>query len=247
MKSPTPHHPIRQLSLFAGISLAAFILMPQEASAQRKAGRGFDKRGLGNRGGQIFGFNIGELGAIRDKVAAHKRLTLGGAGFYNKDNHELRGAHFKTYMLIRNSLVEDRIDEAIGRTAVDELIEIGTQAQKQQDENGRIPDEQAAKIRQQIASLASRIKEAREAQVNPDTLTPKLNERQVTMEELYRYCVDSDSASQGQAASLRRKLDSLEQKEANAKKGGSISDRNREKLMEECIEIWKAFAQVLKD
>ena len=66
------------------------------------------------------------------------------------------------------------------------------------------------------------------------------------MEELYLYLVDSKTASKGEAATLRRHLDGLEKKEEAAKKDGKVSDRDREKLVEECVDVFKSFVKVLK-
>ncbi|NWK55329.1 hypothetical protein HW115_06885 [Verrucomicrobiaceae bacterium N1E253] len=239
------------LALATGIALSCFTLGISDAEAQRngkgnKGGKGHGGKGKPGARAHDRGFDLAELGVIRDKIAAHKRLTIGGAGYYDQKNHELRQGHVKVYSMIRHNLVEDRISEQLGRDAVDELLAIGEQAKELQGEDGTLNAEDAATIAAKQRALGKRIAEARESKVNPDILTPKVNERQVHMEELYRFAVDSKTASKGQAATLRRHLDSLEKKEDTAKKDGKISDREHEKLIEETIEVWKAFAKVLK-
>lgn len=231
------HH--QTLALTTGLTLACLSFTLIDASAQRP--------GKKRPAARVHpGFDIKELGAIRDKIAAYKRLTFGGAGYYSKENHGLRERHVKTYMIIRNSLVEDGINEELGRSATQELLSIGETAKELRGARKELNDADAKKIASKISTLSKRITKARESAVNPDTLTPKINERQVMMEELYLYAVDSQTASKGNAATLRRHLEHLEKKEASAKKDGEISDRDREKLVEETIDVWKAFAKVLK-
>lgn len=251
MKKKQPYNKHTSFAITACLSAACLSFTLIDASAQRKGPKGpngHNGRGKGGpaAGAHINGFNVAEFGVIRDKIAAHSRLTLGGAAYYSKENHELRREHVKTYALIHNSLVEDRIDEKLGRKAVDELLTIGESAVDLQESDGSLSAENTEKISGEIHTLRQRIQKARESKVNPDTLTPKLNERQAKMEELYRFAVESKTASKGQASTLRRHLDSLEKKEDAAKKDGKLSDREHEKLIEETIDVWKAFVKVLK-
>ncbi|BDS06895.1 hypothetical protein NT6N_19350 [Oceaniferula spumae] len=191
-------------------------------------------------------FDINELGSVRDKFAAYKKLNFEGAGFYTKNDRELRVAHTKTYLLIRNSLIEDRLEEDTGRNATAALMTIGQEAKKLLVDKEALSDEDAESILGKIQALAKRIEGARLNKINADTLTPKINERQVTMEEIYLFAVDRNTASKGQAATLRRHLTSLEDKESRAKTDSSVSDREREKLVEDTIDVWQAFVRVLK-
>lgn len=241
MKTKTRHN----LTKLVSFSLIAFLIT--DAAAQRRGG---PPRG-GNGGGAVApaparNFDINELGTIRDKFAAYKKLTFLGAGYYSKKDRELRSKHIRAYLLIRNSLVEDRIQEDVGRNATAELLNIGEEAKRLTGEEAALDAKDAESIGGKIETLAKRVQAARLNKVNPDTLTPKINERQVTMEEIYLFATDSGIASKGQAATLRRHMTSLEDKEDRTKKDGNVSDREHEKLIKETIDVWKAFVRVLK-
>jgi len=232
-------------SLTAALSIVCLSATLIDTHAQR---RGPHRR----RGGfapapakrQIFDFKV--LGPLRDKFAAYKRLTFGGAGYYTKQNARLREAHAKTYMLIRNSLVADRINEELGRKATSDLLSIGEEAKRLRGGDKALSEKDAGKIGHKILTLAKRLKEARLNKVKTDTLTPKLNEHQMTMEEILRFAIDTKLASKGQAATMRRHIADLEKKEEHAKNDNKITDRERKKLAAETIDVWKVFVRILK-
>lgn len=239
------HKHIGSLAITACLTIACLTFTMGETFAQKKK-KGHNRRpGAGERG-RARGIDFEELGAAKDKVAAHNRLTFGGAGYYTDKDRELRTAHIKTYSLIRRSLVEDRVSEDLGRKATAELLTIGEQAKEARGDATQLNEDDAEKTASSIHKLAIRIGEARSNEVDGDILTPRINNRQVSMEELYIYLVDSKTASKGEAASLRRHLDRLEKKEEASKKDGKVSDRDREKLVEEAAEVFKSFAKAIR-
>ena len=177
-----------------------------------------------------------EFGALKDKFNAHKRLTAGGAEYYGKDETRLRVEHAELYQHIHRACLEDRLSEQAARDAIQELLTIG----KLHTTNGSSPAETAAKIN----TLKKQVRSDMADKVPADTLTPKLNRMQFHIEEALRFGEDTEALSSGNISSLRRKLDSLEDKEAKAKDDGSVSDRERENLIEESREIWR---DALKD
>lgn len=237
-----PH--ILTKSLGASMCLATFAVSAIHADAQHR--RGIPRGGGGVAPPAEQGVDFGKLGVLQDKFAAYQRLTFGGAGFYTKGDSRLRKAHTKTYQLIRNSLIEDRISEEEGRNATGVLLAIGAEAKRLRGDADALGEEDAALIGTKITALAKRIREARTNKTDPGILTPRINRRQVHMEEILLFAIDSKIASKGQAATLRRHLDSLEKKEDRAKGDRKVSDRERENLVQETHEVWKAFVRILK-
>ncbi|MCP5537453.1 MAG: hypothetical protein H7A51_14620 [Akkermansiaceae bacterium] len=249
MKNTSKPHLVPQsarLIVAAGVAITTLCMTTPDADAQRRPGPGLiPKRGGGPIAERRLGIDFGEIGAIRDKFAAYKRLTFGGAAYYTKQDGHLRVAHFKTYMLIRNSLVEDRLDEEAGRNAVEQLLAIGKEAKRLRGDNDALSQDDATKINGKIRTLAERVGKERGNKVPADALTPRVNERQATLEEAFLFGVDSKALSAGQAATLRRYMSSLESKEDRAKDDDKVTDREREKLVEETVEIWKKMVKAL--
>ncbi len=179
--------------------------------------------------------DLAELGAIRDQFEAFQRMTAGGAKYYTKEEAKLRERHVKTYGFIRMSVVEDRLQEAQARKLIQVLFTIGEE-HLQGD----------TKTDARLSALKEKIQELRADKVDQDVLSPRLNESQFKLDELHRFAVAEEALSTGEASSLRRKLDRLEEKEDSAK-AKELSDRNREKLIEESREIWRSVVKDLQD
>jgi hypothetical protein len=176
-----------------------------------------------------------DFGALRDKFLAHQRLTNGGAKYYGKSDSELRREHSSLYQKIQHATLEDRLSEEDARTAIDELFTIGEL---------HLASPETAEASQKLAALKQETRSKTKGKVPAEALTPRLNRLQFHVEEALRFGEASGNLSTGEFSSLRRKLDSLESKEDKAKEDEVISDREREKLIEEAREIWR---DTLKD
>lgn len=233
----TPHSARLKISTALVCFLAAMLTL--ETFAQRGAPRGGGAKALKH-------VKLHHLGSTRNKFEAFQHLHLQGAAYYAKNNPRLRKLHLQTYQLIRNSLVEDRIDEQTGRDALEELIKIGQSALETLGDKETLTKDEVTSVTAKLKALNQRIKDARTVKVEAETLTPKINKSQLLMEEIYLFGTMEDIISDGKANTLRRHLSSLENKEDRAKNDNNISDREREKLAAEAVDAWKFFVRAFK-
>lgn len=215
----------------AALAIIAFNVTADAKGKVHKA----HKKHAHNKGAKSLVGDASEFGALTDKFRAHQRLTAGGGEYYTKQESKLRAEHSSVYHSIQRATLEDRISEEDARNAVDQLITIGKAHQAAGASDAT--SSSLSKIRRDVKSKMT-------DKVPADTLTPKLNKMQFHMEEVLRFGADSDTLSTGDISSLRRKLDNLEGKEDKAKSAGAISDRDREKFIEDSREIWR---DALKD
>ncbi|MFC5051318.1 hypothetical protein ACFPK9_11935 [Rubritalea spongiae] len=171
-----------------------------------------------------------DFGALRDKFIAYQLLTNGGAKYYGKSDQTLRAEHISIYQMIQRLTLEDRLAEEDAREYIEELFTIG-------ELHLTSPDTAAAY--QKLEGLKQDIRSEAKEKVPAEALTPRLNRMQFHMEEAIRFGEENENLSTGELSSIRRKLDSLESKEDKYKTDDEISDREREKLIQEALEIWR--------
>lgn len=208
----------------SGVALFTFI-----ALLGAEARPGFKKTGKRGAVG-----SVAALGAAKDKFVAHKRATAGGAGFYSDANREIRRTHVSIYGVISNGLIEGKLTDEDGRSFIDRLFAIGAAAGGKE-----ISEKEEEGFQTRLNKLSEDVRNARLDQVNQDAKTPRINRLQIMQEEIVRFGIDTGELSDGQVASLRRKLDSVEAKEQAAKADGSVSDRERENAYEASREVWQ--------
>lgn len=179
--------------------------------------------------------DLQDLGVLSDKFREHQRLTSGGGSYYDKSEFTLRAKHFGIYKAVQHAVLEDRISEEQARDAIQQLFTIGKVHKASPD---------STKTTAQLSKLHASLRQDMSKEAPAGIITPKLNRQQFTLEEVIHFGTASGELTNGEINSLRRKLDSLESKEDKAKTGDSISDRNREKLIDEVQKIWTA---ALKD
>ncbi|MGJ8671925.1 hypothetical protein [Rubritalea sp.] len=213
-------------------TLAALsILSISSTSILAKPGpRGFNQGVSSSPAQRVLNGDASDFGALQDKFTAYQRLTNGGAKYYDKSDGELRKEHVTIYEKIQHVTLEDRLTEEEAREAIDELLTIG-------ELHLASPD--TAEASQKLEALKQDIRSKTEEKVPADALTPRLNRMQFHIEEAIRFGEENGDLSTGELSSIRRKLDSLESDEDSAKSDDEISDREREKLIEEAREIWR--------
>lgn len=200
-------------------------------------GNGPEGNGPGGMGLRGLG-NIDELGAKRDEFLAYRRLNFEGLGFYTKQD-ELVGLHSRIYHGIEEATVTDRLDQTKANGFVDQLLSIGSKAKALRGSADQLSAADSATIRQDLETLGASVRAATANQVNPDTLSPRIDRLIWTMNELYRFA-QSGGTSAGRAAIIRLHADSLERKEAAYKAAGKLTERERESLMRAAREAWRA-------
>ncbi len=222
-------------------AVALMTLIGLSVAEARPGVRKLDNRGKGNKS---LSHTIGDaraLGATKDKFVAHKRATAGGSGFYSDTNAKIRGTHVSIYGTITNSLLEDRLSDTEGRSFIDRLLAIGSEA------GGKDLSEAEAEVfRTRLKKLSDDVREARADNVNQAATTPRINRLQMTQEEVIRFGIDSGELSAAQVSSLRRKMDSVEAKEQSAKSDGEVDDRERENALEASRGVWEDIVKVLR-
>ena len=110
-----------------------------------------------------------------------------------------------------------------------------------------LPEYQAKKIKAKLTKLRDDLKSEREDTVKPEILTPQLNRIQINLEELVKFGQDEDILSSGEASSIRRKMNNLSRDEKKAKSDKNVSDKEREKLMEDARELRRETIKQLLD
>ncbi len=212
-------------------SIVALCLLSASSSALAKGKVGHKHHR--NHGAKSAVGDASEFGVLTDKFREHQLLTSGGGDYYTKSESRLRAEHSQLYRSIQSAATEDRITEEDARDAINSLLTVGAKHLAAGDAaSAEITSAELSKIKKSV-----KVKMTDKAPAG--IITPKVNQLQFHMEESIRFGEASDRLSSGDIKSLRRKLDSLEAKEDKAKASGTVSDRDHEKLLEECREIWR--------
>jgi len=127
----------------------------------------------------------------------------------------------------------------VAREQVDQLILIGRKARELRGEAAQLNDTDAYLIRTDLEKLEQRIKSASAKQAVVETMTPELNRVQWTMDELARFG-KTGVLTEGRQAMITRRLESLETREDDAKADGKLSEHERQDLLDQTREVWRA-------
>ncbi|MBC8126577.1 MAG: hypothetical protein H8M99_05455 [Gloeobacteraceae cyanobacterium ES-bin-144] len=188
----------------------------------------------------------GEGGALREEAILDRLDTHGPLGVWEKDRRpaDLERYHILTYQRIRGLLVNGSLSEQQGADfkKTHEQITAELQAEREQG----LTDTSRALIRGKLDKLNDDINAVVKKATEGNERTPLLNRKEHRMEELIAFGERSGRLSKAEAASLRRKLASLQKLEERLKDGG-ISTRDREKLQKEANEIAMDLHRELKD
>lgn len=212
-------------------SILTLCVIAASASAQAKGKLGH-KHHRNHAAKSVVG-DASEFGVLADKFRENQRLTSAGGKYYTESESRLRAEHSQLYRSIQSAVTEDRISEEEARDAVKSLLTVGEKHLVAGDAAS------AEQTSTQLSEIKKAIKTKMSDRAPAGIITPKVNRLQFHMEEVMRFGQATDRLSSGELKSLRRKLDSLEAKEDNAKASGTISDRDHEKLLEQSREIWR--------
>lgn len=226
-------------AIFAAATLTVTIT---EANAQRPRVKKKAKRAEMHANG----IDAGALGAVKGQFEAWKRTVLGGGDYYTSKDRDLRSTHAGMYAKLRTAALEDRLSDAQFRELVGGLLEIGKKAKGLRGDAEGLSVGDKATVSAQLRDLGKRAKESAANEISRKALTPKVNRMQISVEEVFRFGVDDELLSAGQQASLRRKYESLEKKEAAAKKDEEMSEQERENLWEDAVENGRDTAEILQ-
>lgn len=227
--------------------LAAVVTLSTHADAQRARPGGPARPGVRPGAATAGGFDIAELGAIKDKFIAFRKAVYEGDRYYTDKDIELRRAHAGMYMLTVNSLVEDRIREDAGAYYIEQLFLIAEDAKKQRGSKDALEEYQSKKIKDRLEKLRKQLNDERADKIDEKIQTPSLNRTQVLMEEVLKFGQDEKILGSGEASSIRRKMNNLSRTEQKAKSDKQVSDDEREKLVEESRKVWRELIEQLAD
>ncbi|MDA7888444.1 hypothetical protein N9A86_03595, partial [Akkermansiaceae bacterium] len=171
-----------------------------------------------------------------DVFKAWSVARIEGAEYFTKDQDELRQVYLDVGFKISRAVVEDRLQEAAGRQYFEELLKIG-----ERNKGGAEATETS------LAALGASVQAALIDKAKAETLTPRLNNLQWLIGEIALYAKETSALSSGKQSMIKRKLLSLEEKEENMKQDGEISDRERERLMNSGLDIWKVIVEGLRE
>lgn len=177
-----------------------------------------------------------ELGNARDKFETYRKLTFEGYRYYVKSDETLRVTHAGIYQKIQNNTLTERLTVTQARNFVLQLLEISRA-------NAETPN--PALTADNLDALSKTIDSTLLEKVAGDILTPDLNRREWLMDELVHFAADS-SASDTKRAALVNRLEGLLDAEDRAKESGSLSDTERDKLLDGSVETWKAFLRTFR-
>lgn len=142
-------------------------------------------------------------------------------------------------LAIRGALTEDQAKAFDDRHEV-----IVARAKATKKETGKVD---TAALRASLNTLNDDINKAIIAADEGDKRTPLLNLTQHRFEEKIEFGEKTGRLSKGEASSLRRKVASLKKLEARMKDGEALSEREREKLMKEALEVRREIEKELRD
>ena len=177
-----------------------------------------------------------ELGIARDKFETYRKLTFEGFRYYVKSDENLRVAHAGIYRKIQDNTLTERLTVPQARAFVLRLLEISRA-------NAETPN--PALTADNLDALSKSIDSTLLEKVSGDILTPDLNRREWLMDELIHFAADI-SASDSKRSTLLNRLEGLLAAEDNAKESGELSDSERDKLLDNSVETWKAFIRAFR-
>jgi len=177
-----------------------------------------------------------ELGIARDKFETYRKLTFEGFRYYVKSDETLRVTHAAIYRKIRDNTLTERLTVTQARAFVLQLLEIARA-------NAETPNPSLAA--DNLDALAKTIDATLLEKVAGDILTPDLNRREWLMDELVHFAADI-SVSDSKRSTLLNRLESLLAAEDRAKESGELNDSERDKLLKDSVETWKAFVRVFR-
>ncbi|MDA7881062.1 hypothetical protein N9A94_02030 [Akkermansiaceae bacterium] len=216
-------------ALAVGVTILTWSLGGLDAQAQRFT---MDE----NKPKKLMG-SLSELGPkAADVFKAWSVARIEGAEYFTKDQDELRQVYLDVGFKISRAVVEDRLQEAAGRQYFEELLKIG-----ERNKGGAEATETS------LAALGASVQAALIDKAKAETLTPRLNNLQWLIGEIALYAKETSALSSGKQSMIKRKLLSLEEKEENMKQDGEISDRERERLMNSGLDIWKVIVEGLRE
>lgn len=177
-----------------------------------------------------------ELGIARDKFETYRKLTFEGFRYYVKSDETLRVTHAAIYQKIQNNTLTERLTVTQARAFVLQFLEIARA-------NAETPN--PALAADNLDALTKTIDATLLEKVAGDILTPDLNRREWLMDELVHFAADT-GVSDSKRSTLLNRLEDLLAAEERAKQSGSLSDTERDKLLDGSVETWKAFVRTFR-
>lgn len=181
-----------------------------------------------------------ELGSTRDKFETYRKLTFEGFRYYVKTEETQRILHSQIYQKIRDNTLNERLTVSQARGFVSNLLQIARNNAAVHTDGGTPNDETKKSVQDTLEELSKTIDLALVNQINGDILTPDLNRREWLMDELIHFGAET-SLSQARITSLVGRLETLLVTEEQAKQKGSITNTERNKLLETTVDTWKSF------
>jgi len=237
-------------TLLAGVALAAWTLgsltsvfaQGPPPGGGSPGGKPCPSQGGGGSGGTPPGGGPGEvrgdlpdLGKAADRFLAWKVAKMEGAESFSKYQAEIREKYQELIEKIRIATVEDRLDGKEARSLLSKALKVNEVAAKG-----------GVSVSDQLKVLDSEVNSALTDGANAATLPPRLNKLQWLMSETLIYGSKSKELSAAKVSSINKKLIALEEKEAEAKKDGKLSDNERRRLDEGAMKIWELIVKGLK-
>lgn len=173
---------------------------------------------------------------MREEALLDKRDTHGPLGVWEKERRpaDLEKYHSTTFARIRGLLANGSLTEENGTAFKKRHEEITALLTAKRAEG--LTDASRAEVRGQLDELNDDINTVVKKAEAGDLRTPVLNQKQHLIEERIEFGERSGRLSKGEAASLRRKLERLQNLEERLK-DGQLSTREREKLHKEANEV----------
>jgi hypothetical protein len=191
--------------------------------------------------------NVAEKAAVKEEALLDKIDTHAWKKDPEARDHrssDLREYTNHTYKRIVRLLTLGAIEEPDGKKFKDRHTAI-VAAAKEANKDGLDENEQKT-IRAQLNTLNDDVNAAIKEPEKGDDRTPIVNRAQHRFEELIEFGVRSGRLSTLEASSLRRKVAKLEDTEKRLK-AGELSSKDRERLMEEAVELKRDLMKELRD
>jgi len=174
----------------------------------------------------------GKGSAMREEALLDKRDTHGQLGLWDKDKRpkEVQIYHALTFKRIRSLLANGKLTEEQGTTFKTLHEEITADLTSKRSDG--LTEEERSSVRGSLDQLNDAINAVIGKAEEGNARTPLLNQKQHAMEERIQFGERSGRLSKGEAASMRRKLERIQEMEERLKKN-ELTTREREKLHEE--------------
>lgn len=187
----------------------------------------------------------GKGSAMREEELLDKRDTHGPLGLWEKDKRpqDLKTYHVVTFKRIRGLLANGKLTEEQGSTfkTVHEEITADFTAKRADG----LSEEEQDSVRGALDQLNDDINAAVGKAEEGNARTPLLNLKEHRMEERIQFGERSGRLSKGEAATMRRKLERIQEMEERLKKN-DLSTRERERLHKEMNETLLELNQELR-